>query len=75
VHRLINIVHQFYFRRLSVTPIPEKRKREKKEKDRDVDSVLAYRITVVCQPVRVDTGRDAFAVAGACIRQEKEEKG
>ena len=32
--------------------------REKERNKGAVNSVLANRITVVCQPVRVDTGRD-----------------
>ena len=37
--------------------------REKERNKGAVNSVLANRITVVCQPVRVDTGRDVAVVA------------
>ena len=39
-----------------------------------MNSVLANRITVVCQPVRVDTGRDVAVVAAySDTRKERKE--
>jgi len=45
--------------------------RNREVKTGAVNSVLANRITVVSQPVRVDTGRDAAAIA-AYVRHTSE---
>lgn len=43
------------------------KKRERERKEGVVSWILAYRLTTVCQPIRVDINRDAIDVAGAYI--------
>ena len=60
--------YQFKFRDVILyTPLQKPRQKE----EGAVRLVLAHRLTVVCQPVRVDTSRDAAAIA-AYVRHMSE---